>query len=339
MKNKTPITLVMIVKNEENVLPRLIDSLVPHISKAVIHDTGSSDNTIQVIKEKLSDIPCVIRSVEWKSFGENRTNAINDPEVEGYALLSDADFEYFVKDGVLDNLTADGYFIPMYEDSMVYSLVTLVKAGMNWQYVGKTHEYLDYTDKNIQALAYDDIHIKHHHDGGSRSDKFVRDLKLLLEDYNENPENYRTVFYLAQTYECLGQVDKAIEWYLKRVEMGGWEEEVYIAKLRAGKFSNNLQMLLEAYSYRPIRLEALYEAALRLRNAPNVVISLLESKVSYKLPSDVLFVEKYIWDFALKFELAQAYRNVGRVDESNSLFSDLLKSGVPKAYEDFILSI
>ena len=106
----------------------------------------------------------------------------------------------------------------MYEDSMVYSLVTLVKAGLDWKYVGKTHEYLNHVGKDVKALSFDDIHIKHHHDGGSRSDKFTRDLNLLLEDHQEDPENYRTVFYLAQTCGCLGNTQDSYKFYSLRIK-------------------------------------------------------------------------------------------------------------------------
>lgn len=334
MKNK--ITLVMIVKNEEKALPRLLQSLKPHIDAAVIHDTGSTDNTIKVIQEELKGVDTTIRQVEWKSFGENRTSAIKDAGNDGYLILADADFEYFIEAGALANLTKDGYFVPIVEASMVYSLMTLVKAGLDWQYVGRTHEYLNHAGRSSEPLSKDKIYIKHHHDGGSRSDKFTRDLQLLQEDYAEDPNNVRTVFYLAQTYECLGNHKEAVNWYLKRAEMGGWVEEVYIAKMRAGKLSDNISLLLEAYSYRPERLEALYEAAIRLRSAPHVVIDLLKDRVYNELPSDILFVENYVWDFGLKFELGQAYSKIGRKDDSDELFKNILDGGVPEAYRQHI---
>lgn len=327
----------MIVKNEEKTLPRLIRSLKPHIHAAVIHDTGSTDNTINVLREELQGVETTIKEVEWKSFGENRTNAIKDAGDEGYLILADADFEYVVQDGVLDSLTLDGYYVPISEDNMIYSLITLVKAGLSWNYVGRTHEYIDHTNYSCGYLSQNNLYIKHHHDGGARGDKFIRDLKLLEEDYQEDPANFRTVFYLAQTHECLGNIDEAVNWYFKRSSMGGWAEENYVAQLRAGRLSNDLQTLLEAHSYRPQRLEALYEASIILRSAPNVVIDLLKDKVHNPLPSDVLFVERYIWDFALKFELGQAYYAVGESEKGNSIFKDILYRGLPDAYRDYIL--
>ena len=333
---KSKITLVMIVKNEAKTLPRLLKSLKPHISAAVIHDTGSTDNTLDVLLENLQDIPHRIRTVEWRSFGENRSDVIKDAGTDGYLIIADADFEYFIQEGALDKLTHDGYLVPMSEDSMVYSLVTIVKAGIDWEYVGRTHEYLNHVGKSVGSLNYDSIHIKHHHDGGARSDKFERDLALLQQDYSEDPNNYRTVFYLAQTHECLGNNKEAIELYEQRFNMGGWDEEAYIAKLRAGRLKDDLTTLLEAWSFRKNRLEALYEVAIRLRSAPEAVISLLKDRAYDELSNDLLFVEKYIWDFGIKFELAQAYYKIGRINKAENIFRDILEAGLPDAYKDFI---
>lgn len=326
----------MIVKNEEKVLPRLLKSLKPYIDAAVIHDTGSTDSTIEVIKSELKGVDLTIRQVEWRSFGENRTGAIKDAGSEGYLILADADFEYFIDDGVLDNLELDGYYIPIVEGELTYSLITLVKAGLNWHYVGRTHEYLHSDGHNRGSLPLKKMYIQHHHDGGSRSDKFTRDLKLLLEDYEEDPNNVRTVFYLAQTYECLGKKDKAVEWYLKRADMGGWAEEVYMSKLRAGKLTDDTALLLEAHECRPERLEALYEAAIRLRKSPKTVIKLLSEYESAEFTSDLLFVEKYVWDFGIKFELAEAHYKIGNLEAANKLYKKVVDAKAPKAYQDHI---
>ena len=76
-----------------------------------------------------------------------------------------------------------------------------------------------------------------------------------------------------------------------------------------------------------------------LYNAPNSVIALLKEKIDEEIPNDLLFVEKYVWDFGLKFELAQAYRKIGEIEKANKLFLEILNAGVPNAYEQFILSL
>ena len=69
-KNKqNKITLSMIVKNEEGrYLKQVLNSLNGHIDEAVIIDDGSSDNTINICREILKDIPLHIIKNEKSMF-------------------------------------------------------------------------------------------------------------------------------------------------------------------------------------------------------------------------------------------------------------------------------
>jgi len=68
-KHGNKITLSMIVKNEEaRYLKQVLGSLVGHIDEAVIIDDGSSDNTINLCKEILTDIPLHIIKNEQSMF-------------------------------------------------------------------------------------------------------------------------------------------------------------------------------------------------------------------------------------------------------------------------------
>ena len=58
------------------------------------------------------------------------------------------------------------------------------------------------------------------------------DLPLLLREHERNPADTRTVFYLAQTYDLIGDRDAALDTYQKRIDMGGWQQEVFESHLR-----------------------------------------------------------------------------------------------------------
>lgn len=74
VKNKNKLTLSMVVKNEENrYLKRVLQSAKEYIDEAVIIDDGSTDRTVDIIKETLRDIKVTIIqntesvfSTEWK---------------------------------------------------------------------------------------------------------------------------------------------------------------------------------------------------------------------------------------------------------------------------------
>ena len=55
----------------------------------------------------------------------------------------------------------------------------------------------------------DELLIEHHADGGSRAHKFERDRVLLEEALADDPDDPRTLFYLAQTYADLGDFERA----------------------------------------------------------------------------------------------------------------------------------
>ncbi len=153
-------------------------------------------------------------------------------------------------------------------------------------------------------------------DGGSKADKFERDERLLLQGIND-PEttpdlHIRYLFYLAQTYFHLSQFENSIKWYKKRVEAGGWVEEVFYSLLRIGfcyeqlaNRSANKQnevtdadeketvkgqeeqylalavfYFQKAWEYRPTRAEPLYQLArlYRLRSQNNIAFDVCSAR-------------------------------------------------------------
>ena len=72
--------LNMIVKNESHIIKNTLIKLLKKIKFDywVISDTGSTDNTKELITEffKEVDIPGEIYNDEWKDFGHNRSKAL-----------------------------------------------------------------------------------------------------------------------------------------------------------------------------------------------------------------------------------------------------------------------
>ena len=110
----------------------------------------------------------------------------------------------------------------------------LIKASLPWKCVGVTHEYWS-CESHVSLEKLTNLWIDDRADGGCKADKFERDAKLLTEGLQEEPDNVRYMFYLAQTYRNLDQYDEAIKWYMKRISMGGWKEEVWYSKFMLGE--------------------------------------------------------------------------------------------------------
>ena len=105
-----------IVKNEGARIERAMKSLLPYISCMVVLDTGSTDNTIDLIKKFATDnkILCAIGQTEFKDFAQARNMALQAarqvPWEYDYQLLMDADMELKVLDPTwLDEVKGESY--------------------------------------------------------------------------------------------------------------------------------------------------------------------------------------------------------------------------------------
>ena len=69
---KPKICLNMIVKNEEPVIERCLATVKPYIDYWVIVDTGSTDNTMEKIRNFMKDVPGELHECPWQNFEFNR---------------------------------------------------------------------------------------------------------------------------------------------------------------------------------------------------------------------------------------------------------------------------
>ena len=224
------ICLNMIVKNESKIITRLFDTLNGIIDCWIISDTGSSDGTQEIIHNyfKNKNIPGELHYHEWKNFGHNRSLALKcaqeTPIEFDYILLLDADMKLVITPAFdKSKLDKDVYTVKQGNVGFSYYNTRLIRKTAIATCVSVTHEYYDIKGisgpTGIQADAsiapLDTIYIDDIGDGGSKNDKFERDIKLLLQGLIDEPENPRYFFYLAQSYFCINDMPNAIIYYLK----------------------------------------------------------------------------------------------------------------------------
>ncbi|MDQ6472541.1 glycosyltransferase family 2 protein [Flavobacterium sp. LHD-80] len=308
------ILLNMIVKNEAKIISRLLNSVETTIDALVICDTGSSDNTVEIIEDwaKSKGILYKVVQDQWVNFGFNRTNAVyyakeylinTDNKLEDwYLLFLDADMQLMV-DSLFDKnkLNHPAYSIMQcHDNSFEYSNVRLVRADVEMKYMAPTHEYLyigDLQDTILSSLKINDIG-----DGGAKVDKYERDIKLLKEALKTEPENPRYLFYLANSYYDIGDYNTAKQWYEARYNVIGWEEERWYAKYKWGasllKLSSVVdaeKILLEAFQERPWRAEPVFALAQYYHEKNDHVRAYMYASLAIKVEStkeDKLFIDK-----------------------------------------------
>lgn len=246
------IILCMIVRNESKIIRRCLDSARSVLDGISICDTGSTDNTVDIIKQSIQEygIPGVVHQHVWKNFAHNRSlsfDAAREFAIQNkfnlahtYALFLDADMMLVVEpEFKKSSLTAKGYNLIQRSGSLSYPNVRLGRLDLNWKSVSVTHEYWTIIDKDgkqhSEVTTFDDLWINDRNDGGCKADKFIRDIRLLTEGLVEEPNNSRYHFYLARSYEDSGQLEKAIEWYEKRIKMDGYWEEIWYSRYCMGR--------------------------------------------------------------------------------------------------------
>jgi tetratricopeptide (TPR) repeat protein len=272
IKNNDPtLCLNMIVKNESKIITRLFDSVISIIDCYCICDTGSTDNTKEIITEYFQEkgIPGKIVDEPFKNFCHNRNFALQSClNMSDYVLLIDADMFLEAKDFNKSILNvANSFYILQGNDSFYYQNLRIVKNNGLYKYVGVTHEYIDTPpDNTFLGFEKDKLFIRDIGDGGCKQNKFERDIVLLLNGIKEEPDNVRYYFYLANSYHDSGRFGEAINVYKKRIEMGGWIEEVWYSYYRIGLCFKNMDKMDDAirywtdgFNYYPERLEGLYE--------------------------------------------------------------------------------
>jgi glycosyltransferase involved in cell wall biosynthesis len=323
--------LAMIVKDEAQVIERCLDSALETglVEAWVIIDTGSTDGTQDLIREKLKGIPGHLIDRPWVSFGHNRNellDKVNEHYMLGQVLLLDADMtiEGTWEAPDIEHRQA-GYLVKSIEGQMEHYVCRIIEVGSKWRYVGATHEVI--TKHGFIPTQKASLVITHHADGGNRADKFERDRQLLLQDYHRDPTNTRTVFYLANTFRDLGRTDSAVDWYLERAKMGGWEEEVYYSLWQAGRLDNDFALLVKAWEHSPHRGEALHDAMsmLNATGCHRTVIALYEGgwRGEYGREDSILFTEPWRERWGIPTEYAVALWHTGAIDRAQVFFEYL----------------
>lgn len=237
------ILLNMIVKNEAHVIVQTLTNLYEKIkfNYYVISDTGSTDNTKELIKNFFDSksVKGEIYDDEWKDFGHNRTKALEHAyDKSDFLFVFDADDGLFGDFRIPNKVEFDSYHLKFGNGySLNYWRVCLVNNRKKWKYVGVLHEYITLVEgQGPQRNAHieGNYYVSHGTTGGRSADplKYHKDAAILDKAFNELPESdplrNRYSFYCANSYKDAGNVDKAIEWYIKTINLpNGWPQEKY----------------------------------------------------------------------------------------------------------------
>lgn len=315
--------LNMIVRNESARIIRALDSVRPYITTFAILDTGSTDNTVELIREWSGayGINGIVGLGAFANFSQARNDAMrlarswvqrhrHEDPLTDYILLMDADMELVVENGdAFEGLSGEMFQMIQKSGAISYHNARLLSLTSEALYEGVTHEYLAAAPAGVITKA----HFIDHADGSNRVDKFERDIRLLLADLERDPVNARTWFYLANSYRDAGNPEKAIEAYRRRIEIGGWDEETFSSRInlanmldKIGLEDSYIKEALGAIQERPQRAEPHYVLArhYRLKGQYNLAAMFAKEGLGKLRPDDLLFMEDWVYEWGLREELS-----------------------------------
>jgi glycosyltransferase involved in cell wall biosynthesis len=322
------IALAMIVKNEEKLIERCLQSVFPLIDYACISDTGSDDNTINLIRSWLrrSGIDGIVIDDQWYDFAHNRNRAIRHmPRHIDYIFMIDADDQLEIAPGFdvaawKAGMNKDVYDVPVRHHGILHSRPQIWRNKPNYRWKGVLHEYLDVSG-NFTREGAASLTINASTEGSRNLDpqKFAKDAETLEKALKSEKDEYlrkRYTFYLAQSYRDSGEPELAMRNYQKRAQMGGWDQEVYVSLVEVIRAIINLGGEFEydvawkayerAIALVPERNEARYAMSFLCwkmgKNAEGMRVA--RFGLNKPIPQGGLFLEPWIYDYALSDQFA-----------------------------------
>lgn len=254
------ISLCLIVKNEQNTLPRCLESISDAVDEIIIADTGSDDNTVKIARGFTDKV----FHFKWiDDFSAARNYAFSKATMD-YILWLDADDVISPKNKKKlielkkSDLSAGAvmmkYNTAFDEDSnAVFSFYRerLIKRDCFVSWRGKVHETAEYTGETI----YSDIEIDHL----SQKKEYSRRNLMIYEKQISKGEKLspRDIFYYARELYYHKIYDKAIKVFKDFLKNdGGWAENkieackiLHYCYLEKGEYDKAFLTLTQSFLY------------------------------------------------------------------------------------------
>jgi len=351
------LTLSMIVKDEAPNIERCLSSVAPFIDYYVICDTGSTDNTKEIIKKFFDEkgISGEILDHEWSDFGTNRSKALEACLGKTkWAMMIDAD-DFIVGSLPVDTFddSLDGYVVNIKRGEFQWLRAQIFNlAKKKWWYEEPLHEYaMCEQPMNVQKLDGDyawEVRTEGCRARSSANDieKYTKDYYTLKRYLEKDPNQPRKQFYAAQSAFDSRMYDIAEKEYLARIKLGGWHEEVFFSWMRVG-MSREFQgkpveqiadAFMMAFETAPNRIEPLYHLSCIYRKYDRPRNAFLVASLGLTIPipqNDILFVDRANYAWGIYDEIGTTAFYAGKPEIGIGVCEKLLKeSHLPQEHRE-----
>lgn len=337
----------MHVKNQEEMIWRSLESVKNVIDCISICDTGSTDNTIEIIEQfmKETGIPGKVYKTEGKDLRDNGTALVQEAQktLQGlgfslshsYLLTLDAGMVLKASAAFMkDLLEMDAYLILEKSSLLSYYNYSahLLRASLPWESSGVMQTAWSNKEQHRSRKLYSLV-IESQEDKDQYTDRLKQDMRDLKQGIKDEPDNARYLFLLAQASKCLKHYDEALRWYRARIEKGGDKEEIWFSKYmigtcfeEMGEWDHALYWYLEAYQFYPSRPDSLQKVATHYRLEGQNDLAYIFAKHGSRIPvptDQTLFSSSPFDDYKFDEELSIAAYYTHFKDEGFVAANDL----------------
>lgn len=232
----------MMVKDEEKYLERCLEALRPILdaisSELIIVDTGSQDRTVEIAK-KYTD---KVYFHKWNNnFGEMRNTVLKYAKGEWFFFL-DADEIIDDYQDIIDFFKTDrhrkanaAFFmlknLAIENDERNYGYnyaLRFFRRDKDFHFKGAVHEQPVFKMPVAQIKA-SAIHYGYVKDDSQLMEyKYQRNVEILKQELNKDPNNIYYWFQLAQSYGMYGDIDKSHDAILKAYSLMKAQKKYYM---------------------------------------------------------------------------------------------------------------
>jgi predicted O-methyltransferase YrrM len=244
------INVCIMVKNGGEQFEKMLKDNMHLIDRWTILDTGSTDNTIDIIMKILvGRKKGSLYQEPFINFRDSRNRLL---ELAGssckYTLMLDdtyvigGNLRKFLSETRGDQFS-DSFSLYIKSDDVEYGSNRVLKSNRKLKYLYTIHEVIQPDNNNnviipISEAFIDDRRFDYMEKRTMERKKL--DLKLLYEELEDDPDNPRTHYYLAQTYNLLEDYQSAFKWFNERVNhvKEGFSQEKVDAAFEAARIAN-----------------------------------------------------------------------------------------------------
>lgn len=351
MKDPT-ICLNMIVKDEADIIVGTLENLTKKINFSywVICDTGSSDNTAELIENffKEKNIKGELHHIPWQDFAYNRTEGLKLAKGKtDFVLIFDAD-DRIVGDIDVSNLEKGSGYHLQFGTGVSWKRLCLVDNNLDWYYSGVMHEIIGCKQPKVERALDGNYHVSTNVVVSARNKKgqgkFLEDARVLIKAYEKKDVlQYRYAFYAGECLRFSGKEnwDESIKWYTQTANSKNtWDQERYWSCYQLGNMYSDKGEKEKAwywwyrsYNFDKQRQEAFFELIKRCRETNEFeqgyrLYKMLKPMEEHDKPHK-LFIINHIYEHSLYSEMFIINHYVQKMEESDKLLKKLFMAKQP----------